>query len=149
MLLFAVLFGMLYISHCVSLYIFIKNSIFPDSCKGVTINGHSVQKLRVFVMDYSKQSARDMTVNCPHGNNTICLIQSDSQNSFWNSRINADDTDTLIMIGNKKYSFLNSNIYAVNARTVYIDCLEGGCKSMHLNMNSVCILYIHLHCTDI
>ena len=115
--------------------------MFPDSCKGVTINGHSVQTLRVIVMDYSRESARDMTINCPHGTNTLCLIKSDSYGSFWSFRVNADDTDTLIMIGNQRYSFIYADIYATNARKVYIYCLEGGCRSMHLNMNSVCITY--------
>ena len=114
--------------------------MFPDSCNDITINGQHVETLRVFVMGYSRESARDMTINCPIGTNTTCLINSNSYGGFWSFRVNADDTDKVIMIGNEQYSFIFSDIYVNNAKSVYINCLESACRSMRVYMNSVCIV---------
>ena len=116
------------------------------SCNDVTINGQNVETLKVFLMGYSDESAHDMTINCPVGINTTCLIKSDSDSGFWYATVNADDTDTLIMIGNAQRSFEVSDIRVNNARNVYIDCSKRGCSRTDLYIGSVCIICVPAVC---
>ena len=113
------------------------------SCYRVTINGQNVKQLRV--TEYASDEGQFMTINCPFGANTSCIIQSHSRGAFDGLELNADNTDTVVMLGKTEYDFVYTDIHVNNSKIIYIDCARiGGCNGMELYINTVCHSYIIL-----
>ena len=83
------------------------------------------------------RSAQNSIINCPSGVGAVCLLFVDTAwRGLSGAIINADDTETVQLMGKRGMRFRDTILHVRNAQNVNIECDFGklNCKDMKIYM---------------